>query len=329
MSGKGKVPTTDKKAGGPPAITDDGLIARVTSLVESEVQRQPEDVFLGARIVITEFCSTAAFDSVVTLIPPADRQRRISLGPDYPTFEEWFKQVLRADNEDKASPKSAKKQRVGSPPRASIFPLTSSSPSRPPSPQPYVGFEYTQRAPPEVHIDLERLYKSAHTRGTPLERTQYLWGGQRHCYDPDEFPDIYSANWRCLMAIRYVAWKWGLLAPLPDSTTQAQRRKRKMQAIAERLRLTNKCLETWGYYGFLHRLKETGNRNLFWWGGHPGRSHSDRQYRGPIVMLFRTDKVTYLKKIQWAFAAFKLDCDGFESLPSLLTYTDALGPNQA
>ncbi|KAG3093850.1 hypothetical protein PI124_g8812 [Phytophthora idaei] len=186
---------------------------------------------------------------------------------------------------------------------------------------------------PQVKRDLERLYKSAHKRGLPIEQVQYPWEGQRLFYDPVEFSNLYLAHWRIWMTIRYAAFEWGLHAHLNDKAAQAQRRKRKMAAHESRLRFTSLCFETLGYFDTLHRLKETGHRNLLWWGGQPGRNNSDKKYKSPTIsdlgVLLHSDKEAYLKKMQSASKPFKLDQDSFQDLPSMLAFTDAPDPELA
>ncbi|KAG6957433.1 hypothetical protein JG687_00009993, partial [Phytophthora cactorum] len=59
--------------------------------------------------------------------------------------------------------------------------------------------------------------------------------------------------------------------------------------------------ETLGYFGTLDRLKETDHSNRLWWGGQPGKNHSDKKYKGPTIsdlgVLFRSDREAYLKRI--------------------------------
>ncbi|OWY90700.1 hypothetical protein PHMEG_00041052, partial [Phytophthora megakarya] len=89
-------------------------------------------------------------------------------------------------------------------------------------------------------------------------------------------------------------------------------------------------IETWGWYGTLHRMERTGHRNLYWWGGQPGRTQPDKEYHGPRIddlgTLLKKDGKAFLQRFRDVRSPGRLDRHGFSSLPSLLELTDALNP---
>ncbi|KAF1793663.1 hypothetical protein GQ600_6684 [Phytophthora cactorum] len=82
----------------------------------------------------------AAFDSAP--LPPPDRQRRVSVTSDHPSFEVWSKHNARdKEDEGKSLAKRNKKTKGGSPPGASKSPPTV------PSQQSCVAFVYSPPLP--------------------------------------------------------------------------------------------------------------------------------------------------------------------------------------
>ncbi|KAG2981268.1 hypothetical protein PC119_g21071 [Phytophthora cactorum] len=83
----------------------------------------------------------------------------------------------------------------------------------------------------------------------------------------------------------------------PSTTTQTQ-----YGGAQDALMAHQRSFETLGYSGTLYQLKETGHRNLLWWGGQLGKNKSDKKYKGPTIsdlgVLLRSVKEAYLKKTQ-------------------------------
>uniref|UniRef100_H3H6T9 Uncharacterized protein n=1 Tax=Phytophthora ramorum TaxID=164328 RepID=H3H6T9_PHYRM len=220
-----------------------------------------------------------------------------SQAPDHHAFSELTK---RANNPDvkPSTGRKVKKQKTEAPAPDQQALLKSA-----------VDFPYSRRAPPSVIFDMERVYEGAASPGQFLERTTYSCEGQCLWYDPKESPKVHLAHWRFYMCCRYMA------------------------AVTEQLSFVSLCIETWGYYSFLHLLESSGHRNVFWWGDQPpGKARFDKKYQHPVVenlgVLFRRDKQAYIRKMQGATKPFKLDENGFKNVTELLEYTEALDPDQ-
>ncbi|OWY93456.1 hypothetical protein PHMEG_00037151, partial [Phytophthora megakarya] len=147
----------------------------------------------------------------------------------------------------------------------------------------FVDFPVSDAAPVEVKRAILKLYKGAHANGVDLVRNAYQWANQRLFYDPDEFPDVHLVHWRWWMASRLAFFMWGLHAPLQGTVAQGACRRKKANAQAERNVCTSFMIETWGWYGTLHRMETSGHRTLYWWGGQPGRNQPNREYTGPLL----------------------------------------------
>ncbi|OWY96958.1 hypothetical protein PHMEG_00032634, partial [Phytophthora megakarya] len=90
-------------------------------------------------------------------------------------------------------------------------------------------------------------------------------------------------------------------------------------------------IETWGWYGTLRRMKTSGHRTLYWWGGQPGRNQPNREYPGPLLddrsALFKKDGCAFLQRLRDIRSPGRLDCHGFKKLPTLLEQTGAFNPD--
>ncbi|OWY99977.1 hypothetical protein PHMEG_00028929 [Phytophthora megakarya] len=130
---------------------------------------------------------------------------------------------------------------------------------------------------------------------------------------------------------RLAFFLWGLNVPLEGRVAQAARRRKKSDAIAGRTEFVSFMIETWGWYGTLHRVEKSGHRQTFWWGGQPGRNQPSSEYKGPKIMdlgvLLKKDGIAFLQRLRDARKPGRLDREGFHDLPSLLALTGAIDPD--
>ncbi|OWZ21651.1 Pol Polyprotein [Phytophthora megakarya] len=80
------------------------------------------------------------------------------------------------------------------------------------------------------------------------------------------------------------------------------------EAIIGRYDFTSLMIDTWGWYGTLHRMERTGHRNLY-------RNTPEKGWKA------------FLQRFRDVRSPGRLDRHGFSSLPTLLELTDALNPD--
>ncbi|GMF28616.1 unnamed protein product [Phytophthora fragariaefolia] len=197
---------------------------------------------------------------------------------------------------------------------------------------PTLDFELSPDTPPDVRQAIETIYAKAEAAKRTPYQLAYPWEDIPLCYEPEDYPGIHVAHWRFWNAFRATFFEWALHAPLASTSAQAQRRKRKMVAIRERLCFLSLCIEPWGYYNFLRRLEAKGDSDLMWWGGHAGRRTSEAKgYTfSPIrdlLDLYENEPPEYRRKVRDALKPFQIDAGSFETMTELLEKTDALEPD--
>ncbi|OWY95119.1 hypothetical protein PHMEG_00034961 [Phytophthora megakarya] len=124
-----------------------------------------------------------------------------------------------------------------------------------------------------------KLFKEGEGNGLVLARKAYPWQDQFLWYNPTEFPD--------------------------GTNAQGARRRKKSDAVAGRNEFVSFMVETWGWYGTLHRMETSGHKLLFWWGGQPGRTRPFADYKGPVML----DLAALFKKKDGSFLLQRLDPD--------------------
>ncbi|KAE9023213.1 hypothetical protein PR002_g11763 [Phytophthora rubi] len=197
-----------------------------------------------------------------------------------------------------------------------------------------LDFELSPDTPADVRQAIETIYAKAEAAKRTPYQLAYPWEDIPLWYDPEDYPGVHVAHWRLWNAFRATFFEWALHAPLSSSSAQAQRRKRKMAAIRERLCFLSLCIETWGYYNFLRRLEAKGNSDLMWWGGQAGRHTPEAKgYTcSPIrdlLDLYDNEPAEYRRKVRDALKPFQLDAGSFKTMTELLEKTDALDPDLA
>ncbi|OWZ08674.1 hypothetical protein PHMEG_00018743, partial [Phytophthora megakarya] len=144
--------------------------------------------------------------------------------------------------------------------------------------------------------------QGARANGVDLVRNAYQWANQRLLNDPDEFPDVHLVHWRWWMTSRLAFFMCGLHAPLQGIVAQGARRRKKENAQAERNVCTSFMIETWGWYGTLHRMKASGHRTLYLVGRSARQVSSHREYTGPLLddrsALFKKNGGTFLQRLR-------------------------------
>ncbi|KAE9079511.1 hypothetical protein PF010_g22729 [Phytophthora fragariae] len=200
---------------------------------------------------------------------------------------------------------------------------------------PTLDFELSTDTPADVRQAIETIYAKAEAAKRTPYQLAYPWEAIPLWYDPEDYPGVHVAHWRLWNAFRATFFEWALHAPLSSSSAQAQRRKRMMAAIRERLCSLSLCIETWGYYNFLRRLEAKGNRDLMWWGGQAGRRTPEaaKGYTcSPIrdlLDLYENEPAEYRRMVRDALKPFQLDAGSFKMMTELLEKTDALDPDLA
>ncbi|KAE9316119.1 hypothetical protein PF008_g19088 [Phytophthora fragariae] len=192
-----------------------------------------------------------------------------------------------------------------------------------------LDFELSPDTPAVVRQAIELIYAKAEAAKRAPYQLAYPWEDIPLWYEPEDFPGVHVAHWRFRNAFRATFLELALHAPLASSSAQAQRRKRKMAPIRERLCFLSLCIETWGYYNFLRRLEAKGNGNLMWWGGQAWRRTPEAKgYTcSPIrdlLDLYETEPAEYRRKVRDALKPFQIDAGSFETMTELLEKTDAL-----
>ncbi|OWY91149.1 hypothetical protein PHMEG_00040392 [Phytophthora megakarya] len=117
----------------------------------------------------------------------------------------------------------------------------------------FVDFPVAEVADMAIKEAVLKLFKEAKGNGLVLARKAYPWQGQFLWYNPPEFPDVYLVHWRWWMTSRLAFFLWGLNVPLEGTNAQGARRRKKSDAVAGRNEFVSFMVETWGWYGTLHR----------------------------------------------------------------------------
>ncbi|EGZ21872.1 hypothetical protein PHYSODRAFT_497851, partial [Phytophthora sojae] len=124
---------------------------------------------------------------------------------------------------------------------------------------------------------------------------------------------------------------WAFHVPLVDKNALTPRRKRKMNAMRERLCLVSLFIETWGYFCLLRRLEASGNGELMWWGGPTGKAPPTGEATTLLAVrglryMFKKDKEAYRLRIRDATKPLQIDSPRFQTLTEMLVQTGALVP---
>ncbi|EGZ19110.1 hypothetical protein PHYSODRAFT_247031 [Phytophthora sojae] len=168
----------------------------------------------------------------------------------------------------------------------------------------HLDFELRADTPKDVIRDIKAVYR--HTRALGLEPYQraFPWEHRHLFYDPLAYPDVYIAHWRFWHSYRKACFDWAFHVPLVDKNALTPRRKRKMNAMRERLRL-------WG--GPTGKATPTGEATTL------------PAVRG-LRYLFKKDKEAYRLRIRDATKPFQVDSPRFQTLTEMLVQTGALVP---
>ncbi|KAE9188219.1 hypothetical protein PF005_g20143 [Phytophthora fragariae] len=194
---------------------------------------------------------------------------------------------------------------------------------------PLITFPLAMGLPEEFVRDLEGIFRHVAAVNLNVWQRAYPWANQHLFYDPVEDPDVYLGHWRFWHNCRAAFFEWALHAPLRTDSDKVQRRKRKGNAVHQRLVFISLCIETWGYYNFLRRIEAPGNGTLMWWGGQTGNTTEEAKGYSctPIqnlYKLFQKDKAAYQRKIHDAIKPFQIDMGGFTTITEMLEQTEAL-----
>ncbi|KAE9025020.1 hypothetical protein PF011_g3243 [Phytophthora fragariae] len=276
--------------------------------------------------------AAATLRDPILILPSPTRQSSTVGALPHPSFTSDAVPKKRAAAAAPANASKAKKQRASTGSAKKSKPSSSSSTETPTPSPPQLDFDLAPDTPVDVRRAIETIYVKASAAQRAPYQLVFPWEDQHAWYDPEEYTGVHAAHWRFWNAFRATFLEWALHAPLATSSAQAQRRKRKMAAIRERLCFISLCLETWGYFNFLRRLEAPGNGNLMWWGGQAGRRTNEAKgYTcSPIrdlMDLYENDHGEYRRNVRDALKPFEIDSGSFETLPELLEKTDALDPD--
>ncbi|GMF40672.1 unnamed protein product [Phytophthora fragariaefolia] len=158
-------------------------------------------------------------------------------------------------------------------------------------------FPLPDKCPVVIRRDIVKIIKQADARDKTPPRVAYPWVGQRACPTQEEVERRPGAT--AFLSLNIIAF---------------------------------------GYYGFLDAFENGTHDNLMWLGGKAARRSaaakanarggSDASALTDLATLYRNDRGRYDAVIARALDPYRVDEDGYQSIPELLEQTKALDPTK-